>query len=86
MDIGSPRDKFAFLFQGWHGLEAVELRLLDHAQKALQNLPVGVFAVFDAEDLDRISVIVEADTPVADAETELGRMSAMECLDITGAC
>jgi hypothetical protein len=41
--------------------------------------------VANAEDADRLSLLMEADAPVADAETEVGRVDTLEPLDVPGA-
>ena len=38
-----------------------------------------------AEDIDPIAVVVKADPPIADAQAELGRMKAVEPVDVAGA-
>jgi hypothetical protein len=40
--------------------------------------PVRIPAVADTQDIEPVSVIVKADAPVSDVETELGRMNAVE--------
>jgi hypothetical protein len=46
------------------------------------GLPVGLATVLHGEDHDGIAEIMKADAVVADAEAELGRLDALEALDI----
>jgi len=53
----------------------------------LRPLPsaVSVAAITDAEYIDPVSMVVEKNAPVADTQTELGRVNAVESLYIAGA-
>jgi hypothetical protein len=55
------------------------------SEALIRRSTVGFLAVADAEDFDRIAMIVKADAPIADAQTELGRMNAAESVDVAGA-
>ncbi len=49
-------------------------------------ITVGFFAIANAEDSNRASVLVEANPVVADAEAELGRVDTLELFYVTGSC
>ncbi len=53
---------------------------------SVRRSAVSVFAVFDGVDVEGIGVVLgEADAVVADTQTELGRVAALELLHIAGA-
>jgi hypothetical protein len=44
--------------------------------------PVGFTTVFHGGDANGVSLVMEADAVVADAEAELGRLDVLEALDV----